>query len=321
LHWGSCCSQQELEDQFYFLGTALTEQRISSPLDSGTYDPDHGFATLVAGCHSVINNSDRPFYPGNLVQWRLPPAPFHPKSNDAVFQGGDVINHANRYGTSATQFKVQLIPFSYSDFSVQFAGAFAAMQETKAMNGINDVPYEWTLCNHDQSGRRQFSNVQDQGLAFKYGLTGVALTMIEALVDKGLLQGNGANGKAVAIHIAGELGLFEKPGQNRNAKDTLLQECLADVFMQNISNGDPLRTGAEARYQAAFGSPTIVAQSIPIENNVESNYARLRMHALDQLVQGIAVAWHSKTEKIIGRAFNCAATSDTLDVCFGHFAL
>lgn len=322
-HWGKYCSQQEAEDQFYFIGVALTEQRLTSPLDSNTYDPDHGMAHAVAGGLSVINTGPRPFYPGNLVAWKIPDLPYHPKSKDAVFRGGQTINPMARGGNPATKFTFEIVPFDYSDFSVQFAGSFAAFQETRDNNGISDIPYEWTLCNNEHGAKRNFSNIQDQALSFKFGLLGSSLRVIEALIRRGYLSiGNGVgttdlDARNSAAGLAERIGLFET---NANpANDSVIMEALSDVFMMNISNGDPLRNAAETR----FGGTDLIletAMSVPA-NTAEAKYDRLRLHALDQLVQGIALAWHSKTEKILGRAFNCAATSDTLDVCFGHYAL
>lgn len=320
LRWGDYCSQEEMESQFYFIGTALTEMRLSNPLDSTTSDPDHGMAHLICGTHSTINNGPFPFYPGNLVCWRCPPAPFHPKANKdtALFQNGDQINHANKWGTSATQFKFELVPLDPTDFSVQFAGSFAALQQSKADNGISDIPYEWTLCNNDVS-RRQFSNLQDQALAFKFGLGGVAMTFIESLIRQGILSVNGpqqaASAHQQAISLAAYVGLFD----TKDNPNSPFMQAMADVFMMNISNGDDARRGAENRFREEVGDVFSIATKIPSTD--AERYTRLRLHALDQLAQGLAIAWHSKTEKIIGRAFNAAATSDTLDVCFGHFAI
>lgn len=327
LYWGQYCSQREMEDPWYWQGVATTEQRLTNPLDSNTNDPDHGYAMITAGTHSIINNGPRPFFAGNLVAWQMPRAPFHSRSSGGLFNDGSLINKTARYGMPSSTFQFEVVPFDYTDFSVQFAAAFAAFTIPYNQNGIVDVPLSKALPNSSYQQPRSHSCIQDEALSYKFGLSAVALSFIETLVRKGVLSVTPA-AQAVAVpeqdahtavqNLGAELGLFS----NAPATNALLTECMADLFLTNINCGDDDRKNAERRFAAVTGGKdllTIATQSV--ETGAEAGYNRLRLHGLDMLVQGIASSWHSKTEKIIGRAMNCAAQSDTLDVVFGHHTL
>lgn len=332
LYWGQYCSQREMEDIWYWQGVATTEQRLTNPLDSNTNDPDHGYAMITAGTHSIINNGPRPFFAGNLVAWQMPRAPFHSKSTGGLFNDGSLINKTARYGMPSSTFQFEVVPFDYTDFSVQFAAAFAAMTIPYNQNGIADVPLSKALPNSSYQQPRNHSCIQDEALSYKFGLSAVALSVIETLVRKGVLTvmpKDDVAAQAAAIteqdahsaarNLGKALGLFDTGKVELNP---LLTECMADLFLTNINCGDEDRVKAQTRFAAVTGDKdllTIATQSV--ESNDDAAYNRLRLHGLDMLVQGIASSWHSKTEKIIGRAMNCAAQSDTLDVVFGHHTL
>jgi len=71
---------------------------LTNPLDGTTGDPDHGYATGRVGTFSVINNSWKTIYAGNLLCYQWPAAPFHPK-NDGVydFNGGSTTNYLGTF--------------------------------------------------------------------------------------------------------------------------------------------------------------------------------------------------------------------------------
>lgn len=314
LHWGAYCSQREMEDDFYFQGVVTSESRLINPLESNTGDPEHGYSMAMAGTKSIINNGPMPFYPRTHVAWRIPPAPFHPRADGDLFNGGSSINKTARYGTPPTQFRFEVVPFDYSDFSVPFSAAFAAMSNPKSMNGIKDIPLAHSLPNTSHYQARKYSCIQDDALSFRNGLSAVALVFINRLSKAGVLP------EGIDAAVIGErLGLFAK-GEPTEEQHNLLMACMADLFLTNINNGDSLRTEAQTRFQNETGVSVVDAATTNPETPAQG-WARLRVHGLDMLVQGIAGSWYSKTSKIIGVSMNSAATADTLDVTLGHFAL
>ncbi|MBX9637254.1 MAG: hypothetical protein K2Q45_06855 [Nitrosomonas sp.] len=320
LCWGEKCSQRELEDEWYFQGVATTEERLTNPLDGTTSDPESGYAMITVGTHSIINNGPRAFFPGNLVTWQIPRAPFHSRGDGRLFNDNSLINKTARFGVPNTTFHFEVAPFDYTDFSVPLAAAFAAQTIPYSDNGIADVPFSKALPNTSYQQARPHSCLQDDALALKFGTAAIALSFIETLLRNGMLEVPGAAAGATAHTkaqgIAQLLGLFDaKPDKN-----ALLLECQADLFLNNANNGDENREAAVRRLEEDAGQDFSSIATQPVDLPKDA-YNRLRLHALDLMIQGIAGSWKSKTEKIIGVAKNCAAVSDTLDVVFGHHTI
>ncbi len=333
LYWEKYCTQRHMEDDFWWQGIVTTESRISNPMDGTTGDPPHGYGMVMAGTHSVVNNGPRTFYPGVLIAWRFPPAPFKSYSNangnETEFNGGSAININARHGEPPTQWTPQYVPFDPTDFSSQVAAAFASITTSSAFDqdGISDMPYTKALPHlMGDTGCRPWSNIQDEAISYKYGLAAPGLTMVETLLRRGELQpGPGAgNGNAIVAHqqaaaIADKIGLFDTD----DSKQDVLREFLADFMLQHISYTDTAGKEALDRFEEANGGHDVrkVASSVPDKTGDTTYYASLRAHGVDILLQGITSSWHSKTSKIVGRATNTAATKDTLDALWGHFKL
>jgi hypothetical protein len=327
LCWSEYCSQRQMEDAYYWQGIVTTESRLTNPLDSTTGDPDHGYATIRVGTHTVPNNGPKTIYAGNLVAWQFPRAPFSPVDASGtpseLFAGGATINKLARQGTPPTQFRPELVPFDESDFAPQLNAAYIAATTESSDNpdGVSNFNYTKALAN----GERVWSGLQEEAIAYKYGLWGIALTLVETLIRNGQLTVGGVPGTGAATahndarQIAENIGLFSTTGDRR-----ILHEGLADVFALHLSPIDDVRAETHTRFDEATGKPSNirkVATETPVDGDTEAQYTSLRVHAIDLLLRGVTCSWYSKTSKIVGRAMNTSAPADDADILFGHFTL
>lgn len=337
LHWGSYCSQRQMEDDFYWQGIVTTESRLTNPLDGVTGDPDHGFGTARCGTMSIINNGWKTFTAGTKICWQFPAAPFHPGGDVYKFEDGNKTNYLARYGVPTTQFRPEYVPFDHLDFKVHFAGAFAAMTTPKSQGGVSDMGFMAALPN--QSNRTQSSpwdGLQEEANAYKFGFSGIGFTMVEMLLRQGLIVATDglatairdiANNKAyeplvggnaqaahqTAADLARVTGLWDLSSDGQG----LLIEFMADLFLKSLSPVDPYRDAAVKRFEDATGKTFFdVATSEP--NTTADLYARMRSVAAEFTAQGVTGTWHSKLNRVCGVALNDAAPSDTLHGLFGH---
>lgn len=336
LCWDDCCSQREMEDMWYWGGIVQTEMRRTMPMDGTTPDPESGFATIRAGTCSVINNGDKTFYPGDLIAWRFPPAPFNPKADGTgKFNNGSVLNSTARYGTPATQFRPEYVPFDHTDFTVQMAAAFAAINEPYGNRGISDKSFmdAFPSLNHGIPDH-PWSEVQEGAFAYKYAFMGIGLTFLEHALRSGyvtlaadfknLTTTSAAQARAGAVNVSEAYGLWS---DDKTAQGPMV-EFLADVMLKNVAANDPNRREALVRFEdanpAASKTWSALLHARPDENTQNREailYAKLRQHLTEVLNQGVTNSWHSKTSKIVGKAMNAAAVADTLHGMWGHFTL
>lgn len=305
------------------IGIVTTEYRQTSPLDSGTHDPESGYATIHCGTHSVVNKGDKTFYPGNLVCWRFPRAPFHPSCNNDgdnmpwEFNGGSSINRDARLGAPPTQFVPEIVPYDPTDYTSQFSAIFAAITAPKLQGGISDIPYKDMLpSSHLSHVNRTMTCIQDGAGAYQFGKVGCGLRFVEFLArHPGLLTliTDAANGGDAAIHravaeVGREIGLFG--GGDRS----LLEEFMADYFLQNVNATAPERDGALQRFDRATGGKERWTIATTTPSSPLESYDRLSLHLAETDIQGITESWDSKRSHIVGRALNAAAPLDTTHI-------
>lgn len=316
LHYGEYDSQRAMESEFYFLGVVTSEQRLLNPFDRNTPDANNGSATGRVGTFSVVNNGAKAFYPGDYVMWRFPDCK---KTPGLAGQQPPVVNQRARYGASPHQFKPEIVPFDPTDLTVDLAGAYSAIMASDARNGVSNISFEKSLPNTggDVRNARPFTCLQDEALSYKFGLMGVCLTFMECMIRNGLvsvtnaLQGESA--KDQALRLTQEIGLFSTEDRDQ----TLMREALADIFLTSIGDEIDQRNGAIVRFRdGGHGDPNQVAVQTPI--TLDAQYARLRVHLMQILTNGISGSVDSSRSKIIGRAMNSAAPGDTTHILFGH---
>lgn len=321
-------SQRHTEDDFVWIGVAASAYRVAGHhLNEGTYDPDHGFSTIRAGTVSVINNGWKTFYPGDLICWKFPEAPFHPRAQSIEnFNGGDPINYLARQGVEPSQWRPIYEPFDPTDFSVHYACAYACLSAPREQGGIMGIPFE-ELCQqlYGVIDRKPLSCAQEEAGAELYGQIHTAFTWIHRLARRGLIQINGAAQPASedeanqqVASLLQQLGAFDE----NDAKD-VIKQCIADCLLANLPANSPDRNSALARFREATGGREFfsIATTMPQRGNITDMWARLRAHGSDLRAQGVTGTWWSKCSKIVGRAMNAAAPADSIDGLFGHTTL
>lgn len=326
--WDSWCSQRAMEADHYWLGISNGEARKTAPLDSTTNDPP-GVGTHRAGTKSIVNNSWKTVYAGDRLVWRFPAAPFHPKAGgddpSKGFNGGDPINRLARQGDPLTQFRWEYEAYDATDFAVQMAAAFAALDLPVSEGGIKDMPYQnalpWAAGGPGVTDR-PWSSIQEEALAYRYGFWGIALTLLETMKEHRVdINQNSAE-------IAEQIGLFDPQGAPTDASRPELKDCvvhgIADLLLDKISPCDAHRTNAEQRFSDNWGplrdARQFAANPADLPKNGPDFYANLRAHCVDMVAIGLTSALEAKRSQIVGVAMNSAAPSDTLHVMFGHFA-
>jgi len=320
--WDSYCSQRDMESRFYWLGISNGTALKTMALDSTTKD-EPGIGTHKAGTKSIINNSWKTIYAGDKLVWRFPKAPFHPRAGKSEqFNEGNPINMLARQGDPPTQFRFEYESYDPTDFAVQMAAAFAALSYDTGQGGVQDMPYQnalpWAAGGAGVKDR-PWSSIQEEALAYRYGLWGVALTLLGTLKETGI-----ALDDKTPADIARIIGLFDAKTADVGYEGTVVNG-VADVMLDKISPCDPQRERAENEFAARLGMPLHKARqyaAVPesLAGNERLFFANLRSHAIDMLAIGITSALEAKRAQIVGTAMNSAAPADTVHVLFGHFA-
>lgn len=311
MSWAEYMSQREMEEDFYFVGVSAGEEKLENPYDLNTVDARNGVGTVRVGTMSVVNNGPETFFPGDLVMWRWPDCGLTPGVN-LNGEALDPINQRARYGAPPTQFKPEIVPFHPEDLSVDLAGIYSAMSVTQGNGGIADIPYKDTLCNVPNArNTKPWSCLQDEAISFKFGLLGVGLVMLQTLAREGKITfPEGHNFSSILT----DLGLFE---DNPGPMNSLVRDIMADLFLKEIGAEHGDKDAAITRfaqdtdlkaYDAAVKSP----------QSAMEQYARLRIHLLSTLTEGIVMCNNSHRSKIIGRCMSASAPGDTTDILFGH---
>jgi hypothetical protein len=273
----------------------------------------------------VANNGSYNFYPGQRISWRLPLAPFHPKSAE----GQDMmptLNDVNRAGRPPTQWQAEYVPFDPLDMTAQMASAYALMSVNADAGGIKDLLYQDAVPHLSGfADVRPHDPLQEEAISYKFGITAIGFAFVQALADRGLVTINApgalvapiaartnANFNACAA-IAESLGL-------RNANPTsALQSILADVMMSDISPIDSEGANARERYAKSIEPLNASEAPFKIPTNERELLASMRYHAMSLMVQGIAGSWDHAHDHVVGRALNASAPGDDLHGLWGHF--
>jgi hypothetical protein len=314
-------SQRSLQDNWYFQGIVATESRVSSD-----QDPDHGYAIIRAGTVSIINNGEEPFYPGQYACWQMPKAPF---GQPGVLL--DPVNYRARYGTPKTKWMPEVVPFDPTDMSTHMAGAFANMKHSKVDRdpGSADIMLPDFFVRNGAHSAKALNQLQEEAMAFRFGINGMILRALETLMRKGHIQfGNGNYTEETA---ATEVREFAKDTlklwTTNPAEHGLQHEILADILMRNLNPGDPDRIAAERRFLETHGSTdgTTRTWNSMATNEMRSSsddmFRLLMVNLPEVFITGITSTWYSATNSIIGKPMNSAAPADTLHVMLGHFVL
>jgi hypothetical protein len=334
LNWSQYCSQAQMQRDYYWLGIVTTESRLFNPYDPGTMDAIHqGFGFIRAGTHTVANNGNKNFYPGQRIRWRLPLAPFHPKGNESM----PTLCEVNRAGRPPSQWQAEYVPFDPLDMTDHMASAYALMTVNADQGGVADLAYADALP-HLTGFRdvRPHDPLQEEAISYKFGISAIGLAFVQALADRGVITFSNLGADIPeeprlnadqrkqnfndCASIAEKLGLSD-PSSGGNDKRKVLHSILADVMMSDISPIDPEGEKAKKRFRESVTVPADKIDGIPFSTPAtkEGLYASMRYHAMSLMTQGILGSFDDAHDSVVGRALNASAPGDDLHGLWGHF--
>lgn len=312
-------SHRSLEDQYYPQGVVVTECRVSDPMGNpGAQDPDSGYAMVKAGTISIINNGPHAFYAGQLIAYRFP----------SLYKEGYAmeIRQRARGGTIPGQIKPEVVPFDYTDSTIQLQGAIMGVSLTQDMGGVSDMDFAEFFApdGYNLEDAPTYSAETESAAALKYGVASIVLGALEHLVGKGIVALNfdkatSTKLEAPSTHVdldatqleplmqaaSTYLGVFESRSKAA-AKPTQLVELIEHIFKHEMLRDAPSNRVGE-----------VVGRLHKGDNDV-NRYKKLRQSGGQFFSTFSHGAWNSKTGKVLGRALSYAATSDTLHGMFGH---
>lgn len=308
------------EEEHYFAGFAVDNVYLVDP-NTGQQGTNlaQGIATVRVGTQSTRNNGPYEFFPGNRIAYRCPRTVRTNQGGGLVMaDSGNTLVKRARVGEPNTRPRFELVPFDYTDFTTQIAGAYSMLQHKRSENnaGIADIPFHEFEQRNERTNVHVLSGRMEAAGGRKFGDFGFVLAVIETLVTRGMLSitvagGNNPRGLAVAM------GLW-----STEPSDVIL-EAYRNAYFQDLPLSDPAVESARndfvRAYLAGIGSPAnVVARDNSRDKNTDVNYAKLRLQ-LSKFKDGALVSdLYAKMSKIIGTALNNAEPTQTLHVMAGH---
>jgi hypothetical protein len=307
IRWDDYSSQEDMESRFYLQGVVVTEFRQTHPLDSATSDPDSGYTFIRCGTKTTINNGKRPIYPGQLVKWKFPDAPFAP-NGPALFNNGSDITPVVNNGVPATDFRLEIEPFDPTDLNVQLTAVYSAIFNDYNQNGIQNMEFAKLIPAVSGSRERPWTKLQEMAGAFKFGSLSIGAAMLEAyLVNGGATQEAAA--AAARTFVGTTMGAFTPTADN-----AVMRDFFQRVFLRHIS---PIHAVDRATALANFTAANGARGPLITDNTVDEKYAAMRYHGLSIHAEGPSHALFSALDKVFARALNYAAQGDDVDLNLG----
>lgn len=324
-------SHRSMEGQFVFQGFCATSERVGKHhMDANTMETGNGYATIQAGVANAPNNGPHMIYANDLLCWQIPAlgdlyGHHRPMEGNEIIDSG-IINQRNRNGDPSGQFRFELAPFDPRDMTMHTAGAIANMGITSdSVNdgGIQGMKFSEFFEFEGSSDTPQVSCQAEEAAGRKFGYTGVGLSFVETLAQRGWITINQA---PVAVNdtieisrrvqkLSGDIGLWDT---SVPVETPIWYEAIQNMFFMNAF-GAPNVTEIKQNFTGAFGKSPKDAGLASIEgNNPDSNYQKLRVH-LSRFTDGALIgSWYDKLSKIVGRAQNTGAEGDMIHVITGQ---
>jgi hypothetical protein len=337
MYWGDHRDEDHLAMDYYFVGICKTEYRYSSPNDNGvTKDPKHGVAILKVGTHSTANNGPYLLYPGMRIRWRMPVCGIssdQPAEGSIAHRTGETLNRFARGGTPNVQFRPEIVPFDYTDVTVNYVAAFNAMTAYSTNRGIMDIPFHQLFERDIAKNTTSISPKQEAASGHWFGTAGVLAGALEQLLAYDIIQFKAvdtttdAKLKAVAdkrvtnAHVKEVQQVIEQLGvfATKNEKRSLFRNIYANIFFNDLQiTNDPVAKnyGDSVSLMKKADAMRVNSSSEP-----EAKYARLRFAQSRFHGAHLMGDWFHNCSSIVGTVLNFTAPGDLTHVLWGHFVL
>lgn len=296
-YMGGNKTQREAEDSVYPQGIVTTECRVSDPMgNSSAQDPDHGYALVKAGTAPTLNNGPKMIFSNNFVAMRFPPSALNDfiSTSDNDNKWGNGTNQRARMGTFSSQIRPELVPFDYTDFSLHYDSAYAAMKRTSSKNGIQDISLANMLARRQGSYADvpHFSAEQEEAIGHYWSLVNIIAAIVESGETAQNLLTRALDANGVHNDVA---NIFQR------------------AFYSSINNADAGNVKTKREEKIADLNTSDPSKSV--------SYRKLRALGSTLHSGHVMGNYYSKTSKIIGKSMNGAGPSETMDLLLGHFCL
>lgn len=324
---GNFQDDEQLMGQYYFVGICKTEYRYSSY--GINKDPEHGVGILKVGTHSTSNNGPYLLYPGTKIRYRAPISKISteiPAEGSIAHRNGEKMNRFARNGASNMQFRPEIVPFDYTDVTVNYLSAFNSMtNKSTDRNGILDIPFYQHFMRDVAGNTTQVSPKQEAAGGHWYGTAGAAAGILEKLlaykvitIDNNVVIDSTArveNKHAQQVSdLLKNLGVWS---QNVDARKPFL-EIFANIYFNDlkISNSE-----AAKHYETVSLVPKDQALRVNASTDEKTLYTRLRFNQSRFHGAHLYGDWFHMTSSIVGVSLNFTAPGDLAHVMWGHFVL
>lgn len=296
---------------------------------------------------------------GVMICWRFPPSKMSTYAlnadiQEAPFNAAEPVNKRARMGEPTGQFRPELVPFDYTDFTSLLAGAYANMQTSKTDTspGIADIPFHQFNRRDGVNDAYCFSGDQEEAAGHKYGRIVGGMSMLEVLMHYGLIQlgpeydkfdaaARGATKEeqkiafnalkknpnrdarvaniAKVADLASAIGLWDTDV----TKQGIIYDIFANMNFNDLYEDDRVEQAKDDFHRFCGDSEAArrIVHQANLRNDHTENYQKARLLSSKYTEGALVGNWFSKLSQIIGRSMNACAPGDTLHALAGHFNL
>ena len=300
-------------------------------LDIETYDAnrkDSGLALQIGGIYTITNTGNYNLKPGQLARIRVPPTGRGGRGGVPMSQ---LPMDAWNPGEPRGKLPVLIEPYNPRDMNMVWTAAYATMFRSAdyardACPGILGAPYRQMYDERagPSNDMRRNTSHQDEAGAVKYGMFGIVMQAVFALVTEGYLQPGDSlrsstpNAADVVRALCGQ-GVFDIFATNPDlAATNRLEKFFAHIFWRHIPDR---RTNAAVttRYRNAFASGFQGRTNTPSNNfdDTDANIARMFTDSLSMLGGMINGAAQEERSTILGKVTNDSISGEGVTIVFG----
>lgn len=214
---------ESLMRQFTYVGVAQAAVEVGADFWGINHDDDP-FAISAGGSTTLTNNGTSEICPGQLIQATID---FGEKPRSQGTQRSYTIDtglnsrfSASRTGTPPSKALAKTEPFEASDFSVQLAGIYRAIQLSRNDGGISNIPLSEYFDKYTKAA--PFTDLQEEALGIVIGIVTIAslVTGTDIVVN----DKTTASDEKVKSLLDRVFGRNVVPGDNASVVDKLLQD-------------------------------------------------------------------------------------------------